>query len=540
MLRLPELCSSAGSSSVSPHAPDFAAAAAASSLSEVSPRLSRLGLESLLLQQQQHRCIYPSSFLPQYYGKQQCCCCACTDAAASSPSAAAAAARRPPCQQQQKLGCCCCRCSPLLPQPTQHTAAARSAALMVKRMLMLRSAEESSESLSATASREATTPPPTEAKAAWPFPAVEPWRGRSTYVDTGDICPGEDGLLQAGTGFCRMSPVASLVRLFRYLLKAVVGCRDCEASLAYPFLQQLCRGSAYLASRSVHFFASFTPLLHSYLQTCAAQQQSAPDVLKDLWIEFSLLAPARLKHLLPHMGYLVYPLLRSLRSSDADLLTLSLRTIELWVEHLHADFVYPVLASQLGLDRVVCLVLQLLQHADADRAAASLCYASEPLLTSVGSRIAAHPQQQVEEQRLEPHAQVVRTLRRAIRALRKQRRSWRASDSGREAGSCGSACGTSDLESDASGSEQSSSKGSEKKGRDIAHAASSEMQTKETAEKGLQLLQGLFAADDRLGVRALANPKPRGYRSCRSLANCCLPPWSLRFASSSPTFAAIA
>ncbi|XP_026191461.1 uncharacterized protein LOC113146913 [Cyclospora cayetanensis] len=105
---------------------------------------------------------------------------------------------------------------------------------------------------------------------------------------------------------------------------------------------------------------------------------------------------------------------------------------------------------QLGLDRVVCLVLQLLQHADADRAAASLCYASEPLLTSVGSRIAAHPQH---------------------------------------------ACGTSDLESDASGSEQSSSKGSEKKGRDIAHAASSEMQTKETAEKGLQLLQGLFAAD---------------------------------------------
>ena len=56
----------------------------------------------------------------------------------------------------------------------------------------------------AAAAEEAATPAAETATAAtssvWPFAPIPPWKGPSSYADTGDICPGEDGLLQAATG----------------------------------------------------------------------------------------------------------------------------------------------------------------------------------------------------------------------------------------------------------------------------------------------------------------------------------------------------
>ena len=63
---------------------------------------------------------------------------------------------------------------------------------MLQRMLQLRSASESSAAATAAAA--------TAANVSWPFPEVEPYVGPSSYVDTVDICPGEDGLLEASTG----------------------------------------------------------------------------------------------------------------------------------------------------------------------------------------------------------------------------------------------------------------------------------------------------------------------------------------------------
>lgn len=83
---------------------------------------------------------------------------------------------------------------------------------------------------------------------------------------------------------------------------------------------------------------------------------------------------------------------------------------------------------ELGVDKVVELVLQLLQQADADHAAASLCFASEPLLTTLASRISVHPLQRTQLTNAERLARrrrsrlsaAVRSLQEALASVRRQ------------------------------------------------------------------------------------------------------------------------
>ena len=65
--------------------------------------------------------------------------------------------------------------------------------------------------------------------------------------------------------------------------------------------------------------------------------------MRELLLELCLTLPARLSTLLPYLHLLMQPVLHALRSC-AELVTLALRTLEFWIDHLHPEFVQPLMA----------------------------------------------------------------------------------------------------------------------------------------------------------------------------------------------------
>ena len=64
---------------------------------------------------------------------------------------------------------------------------------------------------------------------------------------------------------------------------------------------------------------------------------------RHLYVELCLTVPARLSNLLPHLSYLMRPLVVALRA-DTDLVGQGLRTLELCVDNLTADYLDPIMA----------------------------------------------------------------------------------------------------------------------------------------------------------------------------------------------------
>lgn len=64
---------------------------------------------------------------------------------------------------------------------------------------------------------------------------------------------------------------------------------------------------------------------------------------RHLYVELCLTVPARLSNLLPHLSYLMRPLVVALRA-DQDLVGQGLRTLELCVDNLTADYLDPIMA----------------------------------------------------------------------------------------------------------------------------------------------------------------------------------------------------
>ncbi|KAL8827579.1 MAG: hypothetical protein Q9191_003095, partial [Dirinaria sp. TL-2023a] len=64
---------------------------------------------------------------------------------------------------------------------------------------------------------------------------------------------------------------------------------------------------------------------------------------RDLYVELCLTVPARLSNLLPHLSYLMRPLVIALRAGS-DLVSQGLRTLELCVDNLTAEYLDPIMA----------------------------------------------------------------------------------------------------------------------------------------------------------------------------------------------------
>jgi transformation/transcription domain-associated protein len=63
---------------------------------------------------------------------------------------------------------------------------------------------------------------------------------------------------------------------------------------------------------------------------------------KDLFVELTLTVPVRLTNLLPHLGYLMKPLVHALNAGP-DLVSQGLRTLELCIDNLTSEFLDPTM-----------------------------------------------------------------------------------------------------------------------------------------------------------------------------------------------------
>ena len=96
--------------------------------------------------------------------------------------------------------------------------------------------------------------------------------------------------------------------------------------------------------RFEHLYKEILPLLEMLLEVlnnliAAARKPQE----RDLFVELSLTVPARLSNLLPHLSYLMKPLVLALRAST-DLVGQGLRTLELCVDNLTSDYLDPIMA----------------------------------------------------------------------------------------------------------------------------------------------------------------------------------------------------
>jgi transformation/transcription domain-associated protein len=83
------------------------------------------------------------------------------------------------------------------------------------------------------------------------------------------------------------------------------------------------------------------------LLACLHQQLHVVDAgSRDQIVELFLNIPVRLTNLLPHLSFLMRPLAFALRGTN-ELMSLGLRTLELCIDHLTADFLDPILDTEI-------------------------------------------------------------------------------------------------------------------------------------------------------------------------------------------------
>jgi transformation/transcription domain-associated protein len=89
------------------------------------------------------------------------------------------------------------------------------------------------------------------------------------------------------------------------------------------------------------------PILQEMLDTLNyLLQHAAEPAQRDLFVELTLTVPVRLTNLLPHLGYLMKPLVHALGAGQ-DLVSQGLRTLELCIDNLTSDFLDPTMGPVL-------------------------------------------------------------------------------------------------------------------------------------------------------------------------------------------------
>ncbi|KAF7457813.1 non-specific serine/threonine protein kinase [Cryptosporidium felis] len=156
-----------------------------------------------------------------------------------------------------------------------------------------------------------------------------------------------------------------LKQLFRF-----IGQNPHHETILIPRVVELCTTCTSMASKyknNIFFlsilrslFRSITPggkasgiykeflvILPWFLETTIKMQKETNSPFREIWLEISLTVPARLKSLLPYMGQLIDPMLNALESGDPELILLALRSLDLWIDNLHHDFLYPIITNSL-------------------------------------------------------------------------------------------------------------------------------------------------------------------------------------------------
>jgi transformation/transcription domain-associated protein len=89
------------------------------------------------------------------------------------------------------------------------------------------------------------------------------------------------------------------------------------------------------------------PILQEMLDKLAYLLEHAnTDAQRDIFVELTLTVPVRLTNLLPHLSYLMKPLVHALQAGP-DQVSQGLRTLELCIDNLTADFLDPTMGPVL-------------------------------------------------------------------------------------------------------------------------------------------------------------------------------------------------
>ncbi|EKD14699.1 FAT domain-containing protein [Drepanopeziza brunnea f. sp. 'multigermtubi' MB_m1] len=173
-----------------------------------------------------------------------------------------------------------------------------------------------------------------------------------------------DRIDQVGTADVKKSSI--LLRLFKLAFMAVTLFANQNEQVLLPHVLDIVTKSIELSTtaeepmnyflllrslfRSIgggkfeHLYKQILPLLEMLLEVLnnllLAARKPAD---RDLYVELCLTVPARLSNLLPHLSYLMRPLVVALRAGS-DLVGQGLRTLELCVDNLTADYLDPIMA----------------------------------------------------------------------------------------------------------------------------------------------------------------------------------------------------
>ena len=147
----------------------------------------------------------------------------------------------------------------------------------------------------------------------------------------------------AVTLFSNQNEQVLLPHVTKIVTKSIQLSTTAEEPMNYFFLlRSLFRSIG--GGRFEHLYKEILPLLEMLLEVLnnlllAARKPTE----RDLYVELCLTVPARLSNLLPHLSYLMRPLVIALRAGS-DLVSQGLRTLELCVDNLTADYLDPIMA----------------------------------------------------------------------------------------------------------------------------------------------------------------------------------------------------
>lgn len=114
-----------------------------------------------------------------------------------------------------------------------------------------------------------------------------------------------------------------------------------DPTVYYQILRALFRSIG--GGRFDQLYKEVLPILQEMLDNLSYLLQHAKDpIQRDLFVELTLTVPVRLTNLLPHLSYLMKPLVHALQAGP-ELISQGLRTLELCIDNLTADFLDPTM-----------------------------------------------------------------------------------------------------------------------------------------------------------------------------------------------------
>lgn len=152
-------------------------------------------------------------------------------------------------------------------------------------------------------------------------------------------------------GAVSIHPAKNEAILASHLGRLIMDCFPLAAKAAKPthyfhLLRALFRAIGVGGGKFELLYKEVLPLLPEMLECLNRQLHISDKFGRDLIVELCLTVPLRLTHLLPHLTYLMQPLALALRGGP-ELVAQGLRTLELCIDNLTADFLDPTLETVL-------------------------------------------------------------------------------------------------------------------------------------------------------------------------------------------------